>query len=134
MLTLVTAIWYVCGALFLLYVTVCAAFITVFEREVNKRSQALWSACKELWAFCENDMYIAKNDINSLSRAFAAICRSSPCAAVSFDFYRQKQIVEKAAKEYNEAAQRYNELAKGFPACVVARIMSKSAALMFLYE
>ncbi len=134
MLTLVTAIWYVCGALFLLYVTVCAAFINVFEREVNKRSRALWSAFKELWTFCENDMYIAENDINSLSRAFAEICRSSPCTAVSFDFHRQIEIVEKAAKEYNEAAQRYNEFAHGFPACVVARIMSKSSALMFLYE
>ena len=128
MLALVTAAWYVGGGLFALYLIICAVLVAVSEKNVCTVSQRLFDTFFELFQ-CQNELCVDKTNVNSLILALDAVNKSD-----TFDFYRQKDIFEKAAREYNKAVQRYNELVTGYPSCMVARMMGKEVAKVLKFE
>lgn len=134
MLTLITSLWYLCGAVFALYVILCAVCILLFEREVRKRSRALLSARSELDRLFDGCECTEISDIKALSQAFHNALKSKREPTDSFEFYRQKELFEGLVMEYNGAAQAYNGLIGGYPSCVLASVMGKESVACFTCE
>lgn len=133
MLKLVYFVWYVCAAVFLLYLIACIIGILAAEKKVEKSLKKLTLAISELAEFWDPDMSFQGADALSLSLELKKI-RSYECGLTkSFEFYVKQEIAEDAAEEYNESAKKYNALVNGFGSCAVARVIGKTAVLLFEY-
>ena len=134
MLTLITSLWYLCGAAFALYVIFCIICILCLERKASKCQKALFTACRELDVLFDDGEISEVNDIDALSKVFASALELKRDPEKSFELYRQKELFEGLVMEYNGAAQAYNGLIGGYPSCVLASVMGKESVACFTCE